>query len=299
MIRYALAAALVSAQFLGQGPGQPATTRVVVHVAVEDATGRQTALLPAAAFALSVDGQPHAVESIAPASDPLAVRVLVDASRSMAKRESQLDRPVGRFVRTLRDGDRIRSGVIDDGIAFAPAFASVPSSFRLRPSDPIKLKEFPSGGGTPLWDGIHHAVSLLAAERGRRILLVFSDGRASGNHFSLQEAAEFAGDTKVAVVALAPSIALGIRQASKEIAVVTPAAHLDRLTQFTGGLLIGGYDSKVDPLEQLPGLRDRLRAGYRLTFDVPADRRRHRLSIAVKAPGVTVRAPLTFRAVPE
>jgi VWFA-related protein len=295
MIRRALAAALAVAPLLGAGQDRP-ETRIAVHVAVEDAKGTPVSGLPAAAFTLAVDGQPHAIESIAAASEPLSLLLLVDASRSMAPHGGKLERTVKRFVASLHAGDRIRTGVIDDEIAFAPAFTSATSSFRLMPRDPIVVRERPKTEGTPLWDAIHQAAGLLGAEDGRRILLVFSDGRTSGNQHSLEEAAEFAGDTNVSVIALAPFATRGIHQAPKMIAIVTPAAHLDRLTQYTGGLLIGGYESKVDPLEQLPTLPRRLRAGYTLTFAVPADGRRHRLEVLVGAPDVHVRAPLTFRA---
>jgi VWFA-related protein len=296
MIRHALAVAVAVAPLLGGGPDGRADARIVVHVAVEDANGHPVSGLPAAAFTLTVDGQPHAIESIAPASQPLSLLLLVDASRSMAPQGGRLERAVKRFVVSLDAGDRIRTGVIDDEIAFAPTFDSPASSFRIMPRDRIVVRERLKTGGTPLWDAIHQASELLGAEHGRRILLVFSDGRTSGNQHSLEEAAEFAGDTNVSVTALAPFVTRGIHQAEKTIAIVTPVAHLDRLTQYTGGRLIGGYESKIDPIDQLPTLARRLRAGYALTFSVPADGRRHRLGVRAAAPGVRVRAPMTCRA---
>jgi hypothetical protein len=79
--------------------------------------------------------------------------------------------------------------------------------------------------------------------------------------------------------------------------VVSPAASLDRLTRYTGGLLLGGYDFKRNPLELGPAVAARLRAGYALTFVMPElDGRRHRLEVRVATPGLEVRAPMAFRA---
>lgn len=80
------------------------------------------------------------------------------------------------------------------------------------------------------------------------------------------------------------------------MAVVSPAANLDRLARYTGGVLLGGYDPKDAPLKQMVALANRLRMGYAVTFVMPrSDSRRHRLEIGVATRRLQVRAPFVFR----
>ena len=280
--------------------GVPAheTARILVHVSVEDALGKPVVGLSATAFSLSIDGVTHPIESVIRADAPLTILLLVDDSLSMMPYTNGVELAARLFVADLDAADRWRVGMFADRILFSRAFAPGRSSFRFEPRDPITLRERIVQGGSPLWDAIHQSVELLAQEGGRRTLLVFSDGRAGGNWFGLEEVANFSVDHQVSLVAVAPLPPRGIRQDPETVLMVRPAANLDRLTRYTGGLLVGGYDAKEQPLKQLRGLAGRLRAGYALTFHVPQpDGRRHRLDVRVTTPGVEVRAPMAFRAV--
>lgn len=270
---------------------------MTIHVAVEDPTGLPVERIPAATFSLSVDGVAQPIESVVPADQPLSLILLVDNSLSMAPFAGRLAGNASQFASRFDAADRWRVGEFGDRIRFSRNFASGPSSFRLEPRDPIVLHERTVRGGSPLWDAIHQSVELLGDQSGRRTLLVYTDGRASGNQHGLEEVAEFSVDRAVSLNAIVPQPARGIRQDKETIAVVTPAANLDRLARYTGGLLLGGYEEKVNPLKPLPSLAIRLRAGYALSFVVPEpDGRRHRLDIRVTTSGLQVRAPMAFRA---
>ena len=241
--------------------------RVSVHVAVEDQAGNPRERLPAATFSLTVDGVVHPIDSVVPADQPLSVTVLVDDSPSMKPSAGRIEEAVKQFFAGLDAADRRR------------------------------VDKFGTGrGGSPLWDAIHRSVGLLADQPGRRSLLVFTDGRASGNTHGLEDVAEFAVDRGVSLSAVVPDPPRGIRQDAETMAVVTPAANLDRLAQYTGGVLLGGYNTTERPLQQLRDLAVRLRAGYTVSFVLPEpDTRRHRLEIRVATPGARVRAPMAFR----
>jgi hypothetical protein len=277
-------------------PAQRAA-RVTIHLAVESQHGEAARGVPAETFSLSVDGVARPIESVGPAGDPLSVILLVDDSLSMNRFGGAPLAAARDFVESLGSADRWRVGSFADRILFSRAFATGRAGFGRAPRDGITVRERTVSGGSPLWDAVHHSVELLAHERGRRTVLVVTDGRASGNHYGLEEVAEFANDNAASLSAIVPLRSFGVRQDEETIAVVSPAASLDRLTRYTGGLLLGGYDFKRNPLELGAAVAARLRAGYALTFVMPElDGRRHRLEVRVATPGLQVRAPMAFRA---
>ena len=294
MTRHLVATGLAFASLAAAGPERWPETRVTVHVAVEDGEGAPVTGLPATAFTVAVDGERRTVDAMVPTAQPMSILLLVDTSKSMAPFVAGLEKGAREFVASLAVADRIRVGAFGDEIRFSPMFDADKRSFRLEPRDGIVLRKRSVTGGSPLWDAVYQSTELLVAERNRLVLLAISDGRASGNHHSLEEAAEFAGDGGVAVNVLAPFATRGIRQDRETVLYVRPAANIDRLTQYTGGLMIGGYDA-VKPAKQLGALGHRLRAGYAVTFAAPADGRRHRLDVQVSIPGSQVRAPLVLR----
>jgi len=271
--------------------------RITIHVAVEDQTGQPVERVPPSTFSLTVDGVAQPVESVTAEVQPLSLILLIDDSLSMKPLAGHLDRPAREFAAGLDAADRWRMGTFGDRIHFSRNFASGPKSFRLDPQEPISVRDRTVRGGSPLWDAIHQSVELLADQAGRRAVLVFTDGRASGNQHGLEAVAEFSIDHAVSLSAIVPDPPRGIRQDRETVAVVTPAANLDRLARYTGGLLLGGYEAKDKPLKHVPGLAIRLRSGYALTFVVPnPDGRRHRLDVSVAGRGQHVRAPMAFRA---
>ena len=225
--------------------------------------------------------------------------LLVDDSLSMKPLAGRLDETARDFVESLDAADRWRVGEFGERITFSRAFAAGRTPFRLEPREPIALRERTVRGGSPLWDAVHHSVELLANQQGRRrIVLVFTDGRASGNQHTLEEVAELSVDNAASLNAIVPVRTVGIRQDAETVAVISPEANLERLARYTGGVLLGGFQLKRDPLKQLRAVAARVRAGYTLSFAVPEpDRRRHRLDVRVAGPGLQVRAPMAFRAV--
>jgi len=280
---------------LASGSDRAPGVRVSLHVAVEQPSGAPVEGVRPDEFVLLVDSEPRQVESVAPASQPLSILFLLDSSQSMEPYAAEMEKAAATLAAALRPLDRIRVGTIEDKILFSRAFTTDKSRFTFRPRGRSALRERSVQGGTPLWDAVTQATELLASEEGRRVLLVFSDGRATGNHHSLEDAAILAGDSNVTVMALAPFTTRGLRQAPKLVAIIRPAASLDRLAKYTGGILVGGYQQPENMKKELQLLADRLRSGYTLTFTAPADGRRRGVSVRVNRPGLHVRAPVTFR----
>ena len=89
-----------------------------------------------------------------------------------------------------------------------------------------------SGGPSPIWDAVYDAAGLLEGQRQPRIILLLSDGRASGNVNGFEAAR--ARVTKAGVVIHAASPAVRAREPGEKSE--EPAYRLRRLTVETGGV---------------------------------------------------------------
>ena len=285
-----------SALLLAAPSAQDADTRIVIHVAVENVHGEPLTGLAATAFSITVDGQPRPVIAATPASGPLSVIVLTDRSRSMRPHLDDLDDALEAFASALAPEDRVRAASLAGEISFATAFTTDKKALRSRDRHPAIPHPRRVAGGSPLWDAIHQSVELLAREPGRRAVVVFSDGRSTGNWHGLAETAEFAMAHGVSISAVLPDARSDLPQTANVLLIVRPTVNLDKLATYTGGLTLsaGGGPSASPP--QFRAVANRLLAGYTLTFASPSrDGRAHELDVAVHA-AVQVRAPRAFRA---
>jgi VWFA-related protein len=287
------------ASVLGAVLMSPATqdgpARVVVRMAVENANGVAVTGLQESAFSISVDGRPHPIVSVTADDEPLAAIVMIDRSRSMRLHLREADAAFKVFTGALSPGDRVRLASFADEITFAAAFTTDRTALRSSRRYPVVLHPRQTTGGSPLWDAIHDSVELLAREEGRRAVVVYSDGRSTGNWHSLAETAEFALAHGVSINVVALYADRGLRQNADVMAMVKPTVNLEKLATYTGGALVNGREVPHEAA-QFEAMASRLRGGYRLSFDTPfVDGRAHQLDIAVHA-ALQVRAPRAFRA---
>jgi hypothetical protein len=120
-------------------------------------------------------------------------------------------------------------------------------------------------GGSPAWDAVDAAVDLLQSQRGRRAIVLVTDGRSTGNVHSLGEATDRAQATGVSVFI----VGLGLDETfyqgwnvalpkETQRARVRPAAPLELLASATGGAyapVFGpekGRPKRVDALANRP-----------------------------------------------
>ena len=118
------------------------------------------------------------------------------------------------------------------------------------------LTEVESTGETALYDTLVHALHYFAGIRGKRALILLSDGEDSRSRYSLAETLEFAQRSGVAVYA----IALGLDRRRLEARNV-----LQRLARETGG----GFFSiaTTRELERIYGqIEEELRSQYLLAY---------------------------------
>jgi len=134
----------------------------------------------------------------------------------------------------LESEDRVRVGRIARTVEFSPAFvtreAVGAASRLLLPPDDERF------GPSPIWDAVHEALDLLAAETGRRAVLVWADGRASGNRLSRHDVARRAAELDIPVHIVTGPTETVIRLTETTGVRIRPAVYLEWLAETSGGL---------------------------------------------------------------
>jgi VWFA-related protein len=282
----------------------PPTGRVVVQVEVDQADGKPASGLTRDDFEILVDGQPQPIAFFSAYETPVSVVLLLDESASMRMGDLASGIVIQRtldqwFPFSLKPADRARVGTIAKHLFLSDRFTSdrhelVQAGFAARTRPPAdKL------GPSPIWDAVDAAVTALEAEGGHRAIVLFTDGRSTGNGVSLGNAGAHAMRAGASVHVIAEHAApLTIIQADGTEAVVAPDTGLRWLADRTGG----GYVSDrpfpwSDPGPIVAHLLDSLHHAYTIGF-VPSarDGQVHGLEIKATRGGLAVRARKSFLA---
>jgi Ca-activated chloride channel homolog len=174
--RASVAAVAVLAAVVGLGAGAvpqfAATTEVVeVYATVTDANGQPVSGLPAGAFTVLEEGVPQPVTVFTTGEAALTVAVTLDRSFSMTAGGLDTARAgAGRLVDQLRPSDRVLLLAIGGGVERLAGFDEPRASAR-RALDRVTL-----WGSSPIGDVVAHALEAVSGERGRRAVVVWSDG---------------------------------------------------------------------------------------------------------------------------
>ena len=205
---------------------------------------------------------PHA-QTPAPAG--LTVVLLLDVTASMTQEALPLDQRYAQvfnaFLQGLRPSDCGAVGVIARDVRFSRVTGShqaLSTSVRnlLQTADASRL------GPSPMWDAIDQALPLTIDPNGRPAVVLFSDGKSSGNVHGLDEVIAHARQLGVAVSAVVEGP--GTMLLARSTAALNPADAIERLTGATGGRSL--LDRPPDPRQRNPGplvalIMDALHAG--------------------------------------
>ncbi len=144
---------------------------VEVYATVTDRQGAPVTGLQANDFEVLEDGQPQRVEAFAAGDFPLSVGLAIDYSASMAGERLPLVKQAARtFLAELRAEDQaMLIGISSDVEVLAPL-----STDRL--SQTRAIEGLYPWGTTSLYDAIIEGIGLVQPGRGRRALIVLSDG---------------------------------------------------------------------------------------------------------------------------
>jgi Ca-activated chloride channel family protein len=269
IVQLVVLGALVSAQF------SSGVNLVEVYAAVTDRAGNPVTGLARGDFTVLEDGQAQAPSAFAEGDFPLSVAIAVDRSFSMGAR--QLPTAVS-AARTLLGELRVQDQSMLVGIGseievVAPLSTDRPAQLRA-------LSALTPWGTTGLHDAIIQSIDAIQAAKGRRALVLLSDGR---DRYSTATAAEALDRARRSDVMVYP-IALG----------VTRPALFAQLASLTGGR---SFQPKT-PAELniiMRTIANELRHQYLLGYTpsraiVPGEEQWRTITVRVNRPDVTVRA---------
>jgi len=256
---------------------------VQVAATVTDGEGRRVRGLPRDAFRVLEDGRPQSVTHFEDASAPREIIVAVDMSASMSQAMPQCRAAVKRFLATLRASDRVTLLAFNDAVFTASRRDAAPEA-RLRAVDRLR-----GWGSTALFDALLKGLVLLEKHRGRRALVVFTDGEDLASRAT---AADVEGRVDVSATPVyVVAQGRGLREpALKRI--------LDRVARVSGGRAF--YTDGIEDLDGAFGeIAEDLDAQYLLAYEPEGGGPEggwRSIRVEVDRPGAAVRARQGYRA---
>jgi Ca-activated chloride channel homolog len=283
---------LFSVVTFAQQPIKSGTRMVAIYATAIDAGGRLVTHLTKDNFTVYDNGKPQPLALFANDPQPITMTVMLDTSGSMLQNVGLVRNATMALVSYLKPDDRVRLGTFGGRIMLSPAFTSNGDELarfvweRMRP-----------GGGTPLWDAVDVAMDTLDHQTGRRVVLVFTDGKDSQSRLKLKDAMRRAEQQEFMVYAIGcwGSAGGGRFPMGK---LEKPDGGLRKIADQTGG----GYVElqwSDDLNASFQRVAEELHSQYVLGFSPEkTDGKLHKLDVRVNAPGVTVRARKSYVANP-
>jgi VWFA-related protein len=149
------------------------TDTVPVYVTVVDRAGSIVGDLTREDFEVYDNGVRRELTVFANTTQPITVVVMLDRSGSVRSHYRLVERAAEAFVRHLLPDDRARIGSFSDGVRIDPETFTSDREELLR----ILRDGLLGTGPTPLWQATDAAIDALAPQDGRRVVLLFTDGK--------------------------------------------------------------------------------------------------------------------------
>ena len=266
-------------------PGQrfrSETATVYIYATVQGRDGRLVPNLQQSDFTVFDNGREQPITVFDNARQKITLALMFDMSTSMDKVQGRLRVAATAFVDALWPEDRVRIGSFSDEVALSPWLTDDKTILRR-----IVDEELWPGGGTPLWYALDAAMLSLDKEKGRRVVLTFTDGKNAGLPigplvtFSSLDAVRDHADRGSYMI-----YAIGLQDAGL-------ARELTDLARETGGghFVVGKRDDLAATFTRVV---DELHHQYMIGFVQPeADGRTHDIRIATRT-GAEVRARTSY-----
>jgi len=253
------------------------TDLVEVYATVTTVSGRPVTTLTRDDFVVREGGVPQPVSVFAVGDFPLSVALALDRSWSMAGDRMRDVRSAGRaFLDNLRPEDEAML------LAIGSEVETVAPLSRDRDAQYAAVATLEPWGSTPLHDAIIEAVDRIGRARGRRALLILSDG---DDRYSRATADEVVAHVRRAAVLVYP-VALGRHD----------VPLFDEIARLTGGRAFH-LEKTADLEAAFTAVAAELRQQYLLGYEPPAGAPGQWRQIEVKVPrGMRVRARMGYLA---
>jgi Ca-activated chloride channel family protein len=247
---------------------------VEVYANVFDAQGQPVTGLTASDFQVSEDGEGQRITTFAAGEFPLSVAIGIDRSFSMAGQRLALAKAAARtFLDALRAGDQ----VMVVAVGSEPGIVAPLSPDRAAAREAIDRLE--AWGTTPLYDATLATLDAIQPAKGRRALVLMSDG---SDRYSRTTAAELLDEVRQRDVLIYPIAIGGAR----------PPIFAELSTATGGRTLVAKDPSELR--SALATIARDLRLQYLLGYTPPralaAQPEWHSIHVQVTRPNVRVRA---------
>jgi len=253
-------------------------------------------------FIVTIDDVEVPVNDCVVDDGPVSVVVLVDITASTLWPGPEgglgIEKPLNDLLPQFRKEDRVRFASVGRRVVMASTFTTDRRLTRQGLIDAMAPRREERSGPSPIWDALDAALTALEPEPGRRAVILFSDGRATGNHKDLGEVADRALALGIPVSTVATGQgAVILPQASNQNALVRPGIAMERLSETTGGLAVAMARDNPNKLSPLTALVLAMRSTYRLSVTTShTDGRFHRVAVRTRDASHRVRARAAFRA---
>jgi Ca-activated chloride channel family protein len=247
---------------------------VLVPVSVTDVMNRPVLNLQKEDFSLFQDEQPQKLEYFTTEDAPISVGLILDLSKSMTNKFDMERAGVSEFFRaanaqddyfviTFADRPKLVTGMTQ-------SLETIQSNLAMQTPD----------GNTAMFDAISEGADRMrAAKRGRKALLIISDGGDNHSRHHMKQIKKLLQDSDVEVYAI------GIFDTGpfKTVEEALGRKWLSQITDVTGGRTL-----TVDSKEKVPAaaaaisreIRNRYVLGYRPSESQNAERRKIRVQVA-------------------
>ncbi len=149
----------------------PGSNLVNVNVIVTDRYGRLVTGLTQGNFQVREDGALQKVDKFFAQQDAFSVVLLIDTSRSTARKLGSIQKAAENFIKQLQPRDRVMVATFDDRITPITDFTGDASTLKKA------VKAARTGYSTRLYDAINYAITeKLKPISGRRAIVVLTDG---------------------------------------------------------------------------------------------------------------------------
>ncbi len=225
-------------------------------------------------FTVLDNGKPQDIVSFSDEAQTISVSVILDTSGSMATARPRVFAAAGVFLDNLGADDRAMIGsLVYQGPPFTSDKARLRSSMELLPRDP----------GSPVWMALDRAVTSLAPETNRRVIVIYTDGRNQDlSQFRALRLSESTLRTRIE--------AAGVMVYAIGFEGMSMGSGLKTIARRSGGRAteLGLAD---DLAAALAAVADELHHQYLLGFTpTTLDGRTHRIQVRLRQPALTVRA---------
>jgi VWFA-related protein len=159
-----------------QAPSQPfrtGTHTVSIYATVVDADRRLIPNLTKADFVVYDNGKPQPVTVFENTARPISIVIMLDRSSSMFGNFDLVRDAAEQFLGNLLPADRARVGSFSNRVQIDPPVFTSDREELVR----VLHHDLQEAGPTPLWNATSAAMNALALEEGRRVVLLFTDGK--------------------------------------------------------------------------------------------------------------------------